>query len=538
MKAALGLALLAATAAACADAEASQPEPAPGENRRDIACGDERVLLESRDGRPACVTPDTAQKLLERGWGETARPGSGAAHAQTMTVTARTGSWTMAEGNERVVSEIIDHRPYTPCHLPSSISVEVPVEAAVGVPFDVTITPSFEMTPQQIEDYNDLYGTDFESARDMWESVCDSERASYYIKTPATYRPSGDNVSHVWTKSSKEYYPTFNHYTYHVDRKIEFAASSTTVQMTIDEPVVFRMSDINDRSNQDYFKFDFGYFWVDASTLPIDDLGPPLTFVYTDITGDQVRFSDTKFARVQGSASDPGPDDQLIPRTADQVIPLSNEVPGTALLRPVQDGETMYRDFPFWLIAEHPSWRHSHDDGPVATIDHLGLGEEYLAHFLDAYPQYRSSTRVSGASAMQSELPDSSLPEDHGVSGDVPFEWIAELLEGDFRGEDPAELIKRFGLDDAYVSQFLDAYPQYNTRASSAREHAGSKTSDAAVGAQSSQPNLAFVIGKAAYSSVSGTTTAIHGVKACAYDASDGDSPTHQALFNGRRLAT
>ena len=47
------------------------------------------------------------------------------------------------------------------------------------------------------------------------------------------------------------------------------------------------------------------------------------------------------------------------------------------------------------------------------------------------------------------------------MSSDVPFEWIAELLEGDFEGEDPAELIERFGLDDEYVAGFLEAYPQY-----------------------------------------------------------------------------
>lgn len=136
-------------------------------------------------------------------------------------------------------------------------------------------------------------------------------------------------------------------------------------------------------------------------------------------------------------------------------------------MRPLRDGETQtYIDFPFWHIAAPPPWMYSHDDGPVATIEHLGLGEEYLEDFLNEYPEYRSE-QASG-SAQPLEPADAGSPvQDYGVSDDVPFEWIAELLEGDFRGEDPAELIKRFGLDDAYVSGFLEAYPQYSTRASS-----------------------------------------------------------------------
>ena len=413
----------------------------------------------------------------------------------------------MDGGSERSASELMV-RHYTPCYLPSSISVEVPSEAAVGRPFDVTLTPSFEMTPEQIEDYNDLYDTGFESARDMWESACDSERASYYIITPATYKPSGKGVSYVIQHTVSDHYPPYNYYLYHADRKFDLGGDPTTIQMTIDEPIIFRVSDIDDRGNQDYFKFDFGAFKVEAGTHPVGTLGPPRTVIYTYINGDRIRLSDSEFASVRGASAEPGPDDQLIPTT---------EGAGGSFMRPMRDGETtsLY-DFPFWRIAEDPWGFFRHDAGPVAAIERLGLGEEYLENFLNAYPEFKSSTRVSGASAHQSEPVDSgsSAQQDQGVGSDVPFEWFADLLDGDFRGDDPAELIKRFGLDDAYVTGFLDAYPQYGTRVSGVREPA-SRQPDAAGGAQSSRPNLAFVTGKITFNDP-GTATAVHGVKACA----------------------
>ena len=468
MKAVLGLAVAIASLA-CLGAQGALPptdQHAPEEDPPDVPCCGERVLVGSPDGRPACVTPCSARTLLERGWHEMDR--SGHVHAGPgKTLTVQSDPWTVEPwGAGEKLSELISG-PYTPCYLPSSLSVEVPEEAAVGRPFDVTITPSFEITPQQLQDYNDLYETDFESARDMWESACDSDKASYYIDTPATYRPSGDGVSHVGKYITQAWYPPYNYYVHHVDRKFQFGGGSTTVQMTIDEPVVFRVSDVDDRGNQDYFKFDFGSFWVVAGTLPNYDIGPPPTLVYTDIECDRIRLSDSEFVRERAGTGEPGPGDQFVPfptpyreyGPGDTII-LTQQYGQTSLLRPPRDGETqMYRDVPFWSIVEYSKDFGGDAVHPATVIIAWDLGAEYLENFLNEYPEYRAGAPAYAA-PRQAEPPGPEDP-DSWVSDDVPFEWIAELLEGDFEGEDPAELIKRFGLDDEYVAGFLEAYPQY-----------------------------------------------------------------------------
>ena len=53
------------------------------------------------------------------------------------------------------------------------------------------------------------------------------------------------------------------------------------------------------------------------------------------------------------------------------------------------------------------------------------------------------------------------------ISYDVPFEWIVEELEGAFKGEDPATFIMRFGLNQTYVDEFLEAYPEYKIKTQS-----------------------------------------------------------------------
>ena len=475
MKAVLGLAV-AMAALACLGAQGALPPPdehAPGADLHDVPCCGERVLVGSPDGRPACVTPCSARTLLERGWHETDPPGPGHMPATpTKTMTVQSGPWTAKpwgadlRGAGEKLSTLISG-PYVPCILPSSLSVEVPEEAAVGKPFDVTITPSFELTPQQLQDFNDLYETDFESARDMWESACDSDRASYYIYTPATYRPSGDGVSHVYVHTTEAWYPPYNYYVHHVDRKFQFGGGSTTVQMTIDEPVIFRVSDVDDWGNQDYFKFDFGSFWVFAGTHPNYDIGPPSTYVYTDIKCDRIRLSDSEFVR-QAGTGEPGPDDQFVPYPTpyreygpgDTIIP-EQEYGQTALLRYVrEDGYTQtHRDVPFWSIVEYSKDFGGDAVHPATVISAWDLGEEYLENFLNEYPEYRAG--APAYSAPHTAEPPGPQDQDIWVSSDVPFEWIAELLEGDFEGEDPAELIERFGLDDEYVAGFLEAYPQY-----------------------------------------------------------------------------
>ena len=60
------------------------------------------------------------------------------------------------------------------------------------------------------------------------------------------------------------------------------------------------------------------------------------------------------------------------------------------------------------------------------------------------------------------------MPHDPSrISYDVPFEWIAEELEGAFKGEDPVAFIKRFGLNQTYVDEFLEAYPEYKIKTQS-----------------------------------------------------------------------
>ncbi|MDE1819144.1 MAG: hypothetical protein KGI19_11140, partial [Thaumarchaeota archaeon] len=68
--------------------EMGLPPPSPlqqfksGILAKDVSCTQEfQLILKLEDGSPACVTPDTAQKLMERGWAKKGHMGGVSAFA-------------------------------------------------------------------------------------------------------------------------------------------------------------------------------------------------------------------------------------------------------------------------------------------------------------------------------------------------------------------------------------------------------------------------------------------------------------------------
>ena len=115
------------------------------------------------------------------------------------------------------------------CILPSSISVQVPNRVQIDETFDVVVTPSFELTQQQIDEYN-KHNPNIDSAKELWDKACTNHDGYYHITSPNNYESSGDAISH----SNSTYYPDVK-YT-HNGRLLDglyFDAESTTFQMTI-----------------------------------------------------------------------------------------------------------------------------------------------------------------------------------------------------------------------------------------------------------------------------------------------------------------
>ena len=116
------------------------------------------------------------------------------------------------------------------CILPSSISVQVPDRVQIDETFDVVVTPSFELTQQQIDEYN-KHNPNIDSAKELWDKACTNHDGYYHISHPRHYELSGDGVS-----------PSNNTYPKEEDRSsidhelldgLYFDAEPTTFQMTI-----------------------------------------------------------------------------------------------------------------------------------------------------------------------------------------------------------------------------------------------------------------------------------------------------------------
>ena len=285
------------------------------------------------------------------------------------------------------ISELSNNPPR--CILPSSVSVSVPGEVLVRTSFDVVITPSFDLTEQQLDKYNQLYGnnhTRYDSAEDIWERACTHNR-SYSIIAPANYVPSWKggseiDLSHFYLIG--DYYPPYNAYVYTFG-EIDFDAEPTSIRMTINEPTVYTMSDLNDLSNFDYYEYDFGWFSVTPNTA--SGRGVP---TYAAHNSGMITFS--KYEPISGQDSTP-----LEHRhPGDQFIPYKSEHYFTQVwhFNPAGDPRAISHDVPFeWIVEELENGPYRGSD-PEQFIRQLGLDGDYVEDFFEAHPEYRR--QVSG----------------------------------------------------------------------------------------------------------------------------------------------
>ena len=177
--------------------------------------------------------------------------------------------------------------PYPTCILPSSISAQMPNKVQIGEIFNVTVTPSFELTQQQIDEYN-INRSNVNDARTIWDNVCIYRDGYYRIAHPANYESSGDDIS--YSKNFIQKYKSSKHELHFNKLKgLNFDADSTTFQMTICKDPVYLASNSEDRENSDHLKIDSGYFYIASNHRT---LGLTPLYIYTSIDGDSVILSE------------------------------------------------------------------------------------------------------------------------------------------------------------------------------------------------------------------------------------------------------
>ena len=177
--------------------------------------------------------------------------------------------------------------PYPTCILPSSISAQMPNKVKIGEIFNVTVTPSFELTQQQIDEYN-INRSNVNDARTIWDNVCIYRDGYYRIAHPANYESSGDDIS--YSKNFIQKYKSSKHELHFNKLKgLNFDADSTTFQMTICKDPVYLASNSEDRENSDHLKIDSGYFYIASNHRT---LGLTPLYIYTSIDGDSVILSE------------------------------------------------------------------------------------------------------------------------------------------------------------------------------------------------------------------------------------------------------
>ena len=146
------------------------------------------------------------------------------------------------------------------CILPSSISVQVPDRVQIDETFDVVVTPSFELTQQQIDEYN-KHNPNIDSAKELWDKACTNHDGYYHISHLRHYELSGDGVS-----PSNNTYPKEDRFLNHTHSSrlldgLHFDAEPTTFQMTIHrEPpqstATFYDCRLHPMISPDYFSID------------------------------------------------------------------------------------------------------------------------------------------------------------------------------------------------------------------------------------------------------------------------------------------
>ena len=305
------------------------------------------------------------------------------------------------------------------CILPVSTSVQVPDTVQIGDIFDVIVTPSFELTQQQLDDYNKSSRTEFDNTRELWDAVCHDYWRYYTLTYPATYEPSGDNVSYYGHNINDQYFPP---YEIHVSKVqgLSFDGNSTTFQMTINEPITYLTSDLEDDENLDYLKHDYGAFVIQPTTtaVTLDTLNP--IPIYTSIDNGLVTLSEFESGRSQ---TEPNLED------------LNSNIP----LEPFYSPHNNY------VLPHNLASTTTDDDGPKSAsmewiadlletypdnyytaetlIEELGLPDTFLEKFLEAYPQYNTRTQSSNSDT-DLNLPlsdEQSSSTDPSIQGMVSF---------------------------------------------------------------------------------------------------------------------
>lgn len=197
------------------------------------------------------------------------------------------------------------------CIFPTTISVTVPNQVRVGEFFNVTITPSFELTDKEFDEFNKHYLTravfdddlptkyyfDIQEIKDLY---CDFS-AGYHVFAPFSYELSGENVTfsdvyYTYYTIDPGFFSVFNRYSYHVDTLMEHN-KSVTFQMKIYDSIKIEWERCNPPEN--YLLYDYGVFSIRLSHI-VD----PQSFlysrgnivgdvlIYTSIDGDVVSLSD------------------------------------------------------------------------------------------------------------------------------------------------------------------------------------------------------------------------------------------------------
>ena len=293
----------------------------------EIECRNSMILLESPSGKPACVYANSVEKLEMVGFVlidvimiSESKPTD--VSFETITIPSSPLVIPDEDPHEGVIYEPGPH-PY--CILPSSISVQVPNKVPVGETFDVIITPSFELTPQQLDAHN-KYWPDVYSSEELWNNVCREDLRHYNILHPATYEPSSDNVIRNVKTLNDGFFPPYEIH-YHLFGELNFNDVPITLQMVINEPLIYRVSDLGDRENLDYLKYDFGVFVITASTTSMYRTVPPV-YIYTSIDDGYVTLSEFEStAETTLNPQDLNPDDHFIPyqdHTPNYIMPHIN----------------------------------------------------------------------------------------------------------------------------------------------------------------------------------------------------------------------
>ncbi len=399
-----------------------------------VRCSEDKNPIQSPSGKTACVFDDTFATLLERGW-----------TAKTITTLENESTYFNSENsdNSRItatslplasdsISSIAELGKLPYCILPSSTELSLPRSVNIGEIFDVTITSSYDLTQEQIDEFNTKYNREYDTAKEIWDKVCPINHF-YLVLSSANYEFPGPNVSYVTKVLNTRFYPPYYIYAHH-SAEFEFKGEPMTIQMAIHEPIT-----------DDYYQYDSGFFSISPATTHSVGLGGGVV-IYTDFNGSIVNLSTTEFASGQTDENAP-------------------------------------KQYYIW------GWNKKLDYAPNATTD---------------------TSRTSY---------------------DVPFEWIVEILEDEFKGHDPVEIIRRLGLNDTYAEGFLDAYPEYRTGTQSFNPALNWILPNAF---GQSMPNLAIVNGQVVFTNRDNVRVPVHGVNVCLFDVSDDPNvPDPRQIMNG-----